>query len=136
MTRNSAARARQFEENEMVHSNVTRSRGLWWLATASAALGLIIHQPRPALAQIATPAPAQGALDCLPLGQPLPKIPEIVAQKTSDVAGAGRVLRGTVLLANEKQRIAYRSRRASATRRASQGCTSFVRSRPSAYSAD
>jgi FtsP/CotA-like multicopper oxidase with cupredoxin domain len=107
MARNSAE-SRQFEENEMVHSNVRRSSPLMWLATASAALALIVQQPRPARAQVATPAPAQGALDCLPLGQPLPKIPEIVAQKTSDVAGAGRVLRGTVLLANEKQRIAYR----------------------------
>ena len=78
----------------MVEFNATR-----WIAVAGAALGLIL--PQAALAQ-------GGMLDCLPLGQPLPKIPEIVAQRTSGVAGAAGVLRGTILLANEKQRIAFR----------------------------
>jgi FtsP/CotA-like multicopper oxidase with cupredoxin domain len=82
----------------MVQFNTAR-----WLAIAGAALGLIL--PQAALAQS---TPAQGTLDCLPLGQPLPKIPEIVAPRPSGVAGAASVLRGTVLLANEKQRIAFR----------------------------
>ncbi len=48
-------------------------------------------------------------LDCLPIGQPLPKIPEIVAPRpTSGIAGAAGVLRGTILLANEKQRMVFR----------------------------
>ena len=59
----------------MVGFNATR-----WIAVAGAALGLML--PQAALAQ-------GGMLDCLPLGQPLPKIPEIVAQRTSGVAGAG-----------------------------------------------
>src|SRR6187431_147482 len=78
----------------MVEFNATR-----WIAVAGAALGLML--PQAALAQ-------GGMLDCLPLGQPLPKIPEIVAQRTSGVAGAAGALRGTILLANEKQRIAFR----------------------------
>ena len=82
----------------MVQFKATRS-GVQWLAAASAALGLML--PQAALAQ-------GGMLDCLPIGQPLPKIPEIVTQKTSGVAGAGRVLRGTILLANEKQRLVFR----------------------------
>jgi FtsP/CotA-like multicopper oxidase with cupredoxin domain len=84
---------------------------------AGAALGLMLTNA--ALAQRALEAPVQGVpaedaaatggiLDCLPIGQPLPKVPEIVTQKTSGVAGAGRVLRGTILLANEKQRIVFR----------------------------
>jgi len=72
--------------------------GIRWLA-AAVALGLMLLQA--ALAQ-------GGMLDCLPVGQPLPKIPEIAAQKTSGVAGAGGVLRGTILLANEKQRLVFR----------------------------
>ncbi|HEY5810980.1 MAG TPA: multicopper oxidase domain-containing protein [Povalibacter sp.] len=72
--------------------------GIRWLA-AAVALGLML--PQAALAQ-------GGMLDCLPVGQPLPKIPEIAAQKTSGVAGAGGVLRGTILLANEKQRLVFR----------------------------
>src|SRR3954452_20633475 len=79
-----------------------------WLAAATA-LGLML--PQAALAQGGSPqsAPARGGmLDCLPLGQPLPKIPEIATHKTSGVAGAANVLRGSILLANEKQRIVFR----------------------------
>ena len=47
-------------------------------------------------------------LDCLPIGQPLLKIPEIATQKTRGVAGAANVLRGTILLANERQRLVMR----------------------------
>ena len=43
-------------------------------------------------------APAQAAIDCLPLGQPLLKVPELVSQDG--------VLRGTMLLSDEQQRIA------------------------------
>jgi FtsP/CotA-like multicopper oxidase with cupredoxin domain len=82
----------------MVQIKATRG-GVQWLAAASAALGLML--PQAALAQ-------SGMLDCLPIGQPLPKVPEIVTQKTSGVAGAARVLRGTILLANEKQRLVFR----------------------------
>jgi FtsP/CotA-like multicopper oxidase with cupredoxin domain len=76
----------------MVRFNATRriSAGL---GAACAALGLTLLQA----------APAHAALDCLPLGLPLPKIPEIATKK-----GSG-VLRGSILLANEKQRIAFRS---------------------------
>ncbi len=88
----------------MVRFKATRS-GVQWLAAAGAALGLML--PQAALAQ--TPPPQTGLLDCLPLGQLLPKIPEIVAQRpTSGIAGAAGVLRGTVLLANEKQRLVFR----------------------------
>src|SRR4051812_11187733 len=66
---------------------------------AAAMFGLAL--PQAAFAQT-------GALDCLPIGQPLPLIPEIVALKTSEIAGAGRTLRGTILLANEKQRLVFR----------------------------
>src|SRR4051794_1804502 len=72
-----------------------------WLV--SAALGLMV--PPAALAQGGSPqsAPARsGTLDCLPLVQPLQQIPEIAAQRT------GNVLRGTILLGNEKQRIVFR----------------------------
>src|SRR5215217_4614103 len=82
----------------MVEFNGTR-----WLA-AGTALGLML--PQAALGQT---RPARGGmLDCLPIGQPLPRIPEIATQRTSDVAGAANVLRGTVLLANERQRIVAR----------------------------
>ena len=84
----------------MVRLNATRI-GVW-LVVAAPALGLMA--PRAALAQAAR----GGMLDCLPIGQPLPKIPEIVTQKTSGVAGAANLLRGTILLANEKQRIVMR----------------------------
>src|SRR5688500_14630975 len=83
----------------MVRFYAMRSFGPRSLAAAAAMLGLML--PQSALAQ-------GGALDCLPIGQPLPKIPEITTQKTSGVAGAGRVLRGTILLANEKQRLVFR----------------------------
>jgi FtsP/CotA-like multicopper oxidase with cupredoxin domain len=75
----------------MVRFTVTRriSAGL---GAACAALGLTLLQT----------APAQASLDCLPLGLPLPKIPEIATKK-----GSG-ILRGTILLANEKQRLAFR----------------------------
>jgi FtsP/CotA-like multicopper oxidase with cupredoxin domain len=79
----------------MVQFNATSAAR--WLAAA--ALGLTL--PQAAFAQ-------SGTLDCLPLGQPLPKIPEIAAQRTSGIAGAGSILRGTILLANEKQRIVFR----------------------------
>ena len=72
--------------------------GIWWLA-AAAALGLML--PQAALAQ-------GGMLDCLPIGQPLPQIPEIATQKTSGVAGAANILRGTILLASERQRLVFR----------------------------
>jgi len=82
----------------MVEFNGTR-----WLA-AGAALGLML--PQAALGQ--TRPTRGGMLDCLPIGQPLPRIPEIATQRTSGVAGAANVLRGTVLLANERQRIVTR----------------------------
>jgi len=83
----------------MVQFKATRS-GVRLFAAASAALGLML--PQAALAQ-------GGMMDCLPIGQPLPKIPEIVAQRpTSGLAGAAGVLRGTMLLANEKQRLVFR----------------------------
>jgi len=101
----------------MVRFNTTRSIRTGRLV-AGAAFGLMLTHG--ALAQRALNAPAQGApaqqaaasggiLDCLPIGQPLPKIPEIVAQKpTSGIAGAAGVLRGTILLANERQRLVFR----------------------------
>src|SRR5262245_11479451 len=82
----------------MVQLKATWS-GARWLAAATATLGLML--PQAALAQ-------GGMLECLPSGQPLPKIPEIATPKTSGIAGAGRVLRGTILLANEKQRLVFR----------------------------
>ena len=85
----------------MVRLNATRRIGAW-LAAAAPALGLMV--PQAALAQAAR----GGMLDCLPIGQPLPKIPEIATQKTSGVAGAANVLRGTILLANERQRLVMR----------------------------
>src|SRR3954470_13323469 len=91
----------------MVQFNATCA-AVRWLAAATA-LGLML--PYAALAQGESPqsAPARGGmLDCLPLGQPLPKIPEIATRKTSGVAGAANVLRGSILLANEKQRIVFR----------------------------
>jgi len=91
----------------MVQFNATCA-AVRWLAAATA-LGLML--PQAALAQGGSPqsAPARGGmLDCLPLGQPLPKIPEIATHKTSGVAGAANVLRGSILLANEKQRIVFR----------------------------
>src|SRR4051812_45577546 len=84
----------------MVQFNATCTAARWLAATA---LGLML--PQAALAQGGSPqsGPARGgALDCLPLVQPLPPIPEIAAQRT------GNVLRGTILLANEKQRIVFR----------------------------
>jgi FtsP/CotA-like multicopper oxidase with cupredoxin domain len=81
----------------MVRFNGMHSVGTRWLAAAVGLLGLML--PQAALAQA---APAKGVLDCLPLGLPLPKIPEIATKK-----GSG-VLRGTMLLANERQRIAFR----------------------------
>src|ERR1044072_3842068 len=89
-------RPRKSREDHMAELEATWTR-IWWLAAA--ALGLMF--PQTALAQ-------RGVLDCLPIGQPLPKIPEIATQKASGVAGAGRVLRGTILLANEKQRLVFR----------------------------
>ena len=80
----------------MVQFHAT-STAAGWLAAATA-FGLMLPQA----------ALAQGTLDCLPLGQPLPTIPEIAVQRTSQVAGAGNTLRGTILLANEKQRIVFR----------------------------
>jgi FtsP/CotA-like multicopper oxidase with cupredoxin domain len=104
------------EEDNMVPFNPTRSIRTGRLV-AGAALGLMLTHA--ALAQRAIDPPTEatlaanaaaagGILDCLPIGQPLPKVPEIAVQKTSGVAGAGRVLRGTILLANEKQRIVFR----------------------------
>jgi FtsP/CotA-like multicopper oxidase with cupredoxin domain len=85
----------------MVQFNATSTAARWLVA---AALGLML--PQAALAQGGSPQSARvapsGALDCLPLREPLPKIPEIAAQRT------GNVLRGTILLANEKQRIVFR----------------------------
>ena len=83
----------------MVRFDAMRSLGLRSLALAAAMLGLMV--PQAALAQ-------GGMLDCLPIGQPLPPIPEIRTQKISGVAGAARVLRGTILLASEKQRLVFR----------------------------
>jgi FtsP/CotA-like multicopper oxidase with cupredoxin domain len=83
----------------MVRFNAMCSLGLRSLALAAAMLGLMV--PQAALAQ-------GGMLDCLPIGQPLPPIPEIRTQKISGVAGAARVLRGTILLATEKQRLVFR----------------------------
>src|ERR1700752_5343398 len=65
-------------------------------AATAAMFGLML--PQAVLAQT-------GALDCLPIGQPLPRIPEIVTQKASDDGG---VLRGTIVLASEKQRLVFR----------------------------
>jgi len=76
-----------------------------WLAATAPALGLML--PQFALAQAAQAGPG-GMMDCLPIGQPLLQIPEIVAHRTSDIAGPGGVLRGTILLANEKQRLVMR----------------------------
>jgi FtsP/CotA-like multicopper oxidase with cupredoxin domain len=44
--------------------------------------------------------PARAAIDCLPLGQPLPPVPELVSHNG--------VLRGTILLSDEQERIATR----------------------------
>jgi FtsP/CotA-like multicopper oxidase with cupredoxin domain len=82
----------------MVRFNAMRRHGLRLLA-AAAMLGLAV--PQAARAQ-------GGMLDCLPIGLPLQPIPEIATQKTSEIAGAGRVLRGTILLASEKQRLVFR----------------------------
>jgi FtsP/CotA-like multicopper oxidase with cupredoxin domain len=95
----------------MVQFKATRSirTGL-----AGAALGLMLTNAALAQRAIEPGVPASdaaatgGILDCLPIGQPLPKVPEITTQPTSGIAGAGRVLRGTILLANEKQRIVFR----------------------------
>src|SRR6476646_7115107 len=87
-------------EDHMVQFNATCAAARWLVA---AALGLML--PQAALAQGGAPQstlPRTGALDCLPLVQPLPPNPEIATQRT------GNVLRGTILLANEKQRIVFR----------------------------
>jgi len=83
----------------MVQLNATRS-STRWLAAAAAMLGLML--PQAALAQ-------GGALDCLPIGQPLQPIPEIRTHRLIGApAGAPNILRGTILLANEKQRLVFR----------------------------
>src|SRR5262245_14532706 len=62
-----------------------------WLAAASGALALLVLQ-----------APAARAIDCLPAGQRLVPIPEIVSDPTK------HVLRGTILLTEERQRLMFR----------------------------
>lgn len=61
-----------------------------WLAAVPVAAALLLLQ-----------APAAHALDCLPTSQPLVKIPEIVTQNG--------ILRGTMVLTAERQRLIFRS---------------------------
>ena len=65
------------------------------VAQALAATALAV-----ALTLLQAPA-ANAAIDCLPVGLPLVKIPEIVSQHG--------VLRGTIVLADEEQRLIFRS---------------------------
>src|SRR5712692_1719838 len=65
------------------------------VAQALAATALVV-----ALTLLQAPA-ANAAIDCLPVGLPLVKIPEIVSQHG--------VLRGTIVLADEEQRLIFRS---------------------------
>src|ERR1043165_8299945 len=84
----------------MVWFCAMRSLGLGSFMATATMLGLAL--PQAALAQ-------PGKLDCLPIGQPLPPIPEIRTQKVSGGgANAPSVLRGTILLASEKQRMVFR----------------------------
>ena len=86
----------------MVRLNATRRIGVWLVV---AARGARIDGRRKLRSRKAARG---GMLDCLPIGQPLPKIPEIATQRTSGVAGAANLLRGTILLANERQRLVMR----------------------------
>jgi len=83
----------------MVRFDAMCSLGLRSLTLVFAMLGLVL--PHAALAQT-------GRLDCLPIGQPLPPIPEIRTQRISGGGGGPDVLRGTILLANERQRFVFR----------------------------
>lgn len=75
----------------MTPCDVQRGRAGRWLISVLAAATLMLLQM----------LPARAAIDCLPPGQPLLNIPEIVSHNG--------VLRGTILLSDEQQRLAFRS---------------------------
>jgi FtsP/CotA-like multicopper oxidase with cupredoxin domain len=88
-----------------------RQRARAWLARVAGALGLLLPllpaqaqapvPPAPSAAP-AAPATPQGLLQCDPIiGQPLVKVPEIVS--------SNGVLRGTILLSDHQERMAFRT---------------------------
>lgn len=74
----------------MTLSALKRGQSGRWLIALFAAPALMLLQA----------LPARAAIDCLPLGRPLVRVPEIVSQYG--------ILRGTIFLGDEQQRIATR----------------------------
>src|SRR5438270_12679350 len=72
------------------HTKLHESRR--WLAAAPVAIAVLMLQ-----------SPAAHAGPCLPVSQPLLKIPELVRNDQT------KVLRGTMLLTDEEQRLLFRS---------------------------
>ena len=108
--------------------NATRSR-LDGRSRRRRALGLML--PQAALAQ-----GTGGMLDCLPIGQPLPKIPEIVDAKNQRRSRRGRACCAAPSCWRTKSSGWFSaSRPAAGIRRASPGSISCAGNRPSASSA-